>query len=134
MQALTRIIAKAPLCALTARTLAVRTISPRIFSGADPPLFGGLKNRSHIPTNIEQATGLERLQLLGQLHDVDVFNNPCHCQTRPYSGPYLCVWWLLRKPLELAGFLGIVFRLQTPPESLVAPSSQSTRTTPFGWK
>ena len=39
-----------------------------------------------------------------------------HYQTRhsrrPYSGPCLGAWWLLRKSLELAEFLRIVFRLQ----------------------
>jgi len=29
---------------------------------------------SHVVTDIEQTTGLERLQLPGQLHGVDVFN------------------------------------------------------------
>ena len=29
---------------------------------------------SHVPADIEQATGLERLERLGRLHGVDVFN------------------------------------------------------------
>ena len=76
MQALSRTIAKAPLRALTARTIAVRTLStsPRTFSEAAPSLFGEGSKSGHVPTDIEQATGLERLQLLGQLHGVDVFN------------------------------------------------------------
>jgi len=76
MQALSRTIAKAPLRALTARTLVVRTLStsPRTFSEAAPSLFGEGAKSGHVPTDLEQATGLERLQLIGQLHAVDVFN------------------------------------------------------------
>lgn len=81
MQALTRTIAKAPLRAFAARTLAVRTLStsPRTFSEASPSLFGEGAKAGHVPTDIEQATGIERLQLLGQLQGVDVFNmGPLH--------------------------------------------------------
>ena len=41
-------------------------------SEAAPSLFGS--KAGHIPIDIEQATGLERLQLIGQLHGVDLFN------------------------------------------------------------
>jgi cytochrome c oxidase subunit 5b len=81
MQALSRTIAKAPLRALTARTLAVRSLStsPRTFSEAAPSLFGEGSKAGQISTDIEQATGLERLQLLGQLQSIDVFNTgPLH--------------------------------------------------------
>lgn len=76
MQALRRTVAKAPLRTLTPRTFAVRTLSTssRTFSEAAPSLFGEGSKAGHVPTDIEQATGLERLQLLGQLHGVDVFN------------------------------------------------------------
>ena len=76
MQALSRTIAKAPLRPLVSRTLTVRTLStsPRTFSEAAPSLFGEGSKAGHVPTDIEQATGLERLQLIGQLHGVDVFN------------------------------------------------------------
>ena len=94
MQALSRTIAKAPLRPLAARTLAVRTLStsPRTFSEAAPSLFGEGSKAGHVPTDIEQATGLERLQLIGQLHGVDVFKHwsSSHHQTRT-----LAVWSLL---------------------------------------
>ena len=57
---------------LAARTLTVRALStsPCTLSKAAPSLFG---EDSKGGTDIEKATGLEGLQLLGQLHNVDVF-------------------------------------------------------------
>jgi cytochrome c oxidase subunit 5b len=48
--------------------------SPRTFFEAAPSVFGEGSKASHNPTDVEQAIGLECLQLLGQLHGVDVFN------------------------------------------------------------
>ena len=63
----------APLRPLAARTLTDAFGLPAHFLRPPIPLRRGLKSR-HVPTDIEQATGLERLQLLGPLHDVDAFD------------------------------------------------------------
>ena len=40
-----------------------------------PQIYGsGLKSKDAIPTDEEQATGLERYQLLGRMEGVDVFD------------------------------------------------------------
>jgi cytochrome c oxidase subunit 5b len=47
----------------------------RTFSGPAPPkLFGQGGKAGEVPSDIEQATGLERLQLLGELEGIDVFD------------------------------------------------------------
>jgi hypothetical protein len=87
MQPLSRTIAKAPLHSFSARTLALCTFStsPHTFSEAAPSLFGGFNSWSH-STNIEQATGLERLQL----HGADVFNmSPLNTKPSTINDPTL---------------------------------------------
>ena len=60
------------------------------FSEAAPSLFDEGSKAGHIPTDSEQATGLERLQLTGQLHGVDVFNmDPPHYQPGTLEDPTL---------------------------------------------
>ena len=59
-----------------------RATRPRPFStslpvSSGPPapqLFGEGGKAGEVPSDIEQATGLERLQLLGELEGVDVFD------------------------------------------------------------
>lgn len=48
--------------------------SPRAFSEPPPALYGEGAKAGAVPTDFQQATGLERLQLLGQMEGVDVFN------------------------------------------------------------
>jgi len=50
----------------------------RVSSGPPaPPLFGPGGKAGEVPSDLEQATGLERLQLLGELEGIDVFDeNP----------------------------------------------------------
>jgi cytochrome c oxidase subunit 5b len=72
--------------ALAARS-ALRPTSPspwrafatttRILSGgpAPPQLFGEGGKAGSVPTDVEQATGLERLQLLGELEGIKVFDD-----------------------------------------------------------
>lgn len=48
----------------------------RAQSGPPPPqLFGTGAKPGTVPTDIEQATGLERLQLLGDLEGINVFDD-----------------------------------------------------------
>jgi len=57
---------------------AVRAFSTtqRVASGPPPPqLFGAGGKPGEVPTDIEQATGLERLQLLGELEGIEVFDH-----------------------------------------------------------
>ncbi len=64
----------------SARTTALRSFasSSRRLSGdhhGPPQLYGpGSKNAEAIPSDAEQATGLERFQLLGRMEGVDVFD------------------------------------------------------------
>ncbi|KAF5342621.1 hypothetical protein D9611_001583 [Ephemerocybe angulata] len=54
------------------------SVSARARSDHGPPppqLFGPGAKPGTVPTDIEQATGLERLQLLGQLEGVSVFDD-----------------------------------------------------------
>ena len=48
--------------------------SSRIRSEAPPSLLGPGSKAGEVPTDFEQATGLERLQLLGNMEGIDVFN------------------------------------------------------------
>ena len=58
------------------------SVSSRRFAGAEehhgpsqPQIYGpGQKNIESIPSDEEQATGLERYQLLGRMEGVDVFD------------------------------------------------------------
>src|SRR4051812_15579934 len=54
----------------------VRSIasSSRVRSEAPPTLYGEGAKSGEVPTDVQQATGMERLQLLGHLDGVDVFN------------------------------------------------------------
>ncbi|KAF9048608.1 putative COX4-cytochrome-c oxidase chain IV, partial [Panaeolus papilionaceus] len=58
---------------------AVRAFSStiRVSSGGPPPpqLYGTGAKAGTVPTDIEQATGLERLQLLGELEGIKVFDD-----------------------------------------------------------
>lgn len=50
--------------------------SLRVQSGPPPPqLYGTGGKAGEIPTDIEQATGLERLQLLGELEGIKIFDD-----------------------------------------------------------
>ena len=56
----------------------VRTFSTtvRLLSGPPPPqLYGEGAKPGTVPTDLEQATGLERLQLLGEIEGVKVFDD-----------------------------------------------------------
>lgn len=58
---------------------ALRTFSSsvRAQSGGPPPpqLYGEGAKAGTVPTDLEQATGLERLQLLGELEGINVFDD-----------------------------------------------------------
>lgn len=49
----------------------------RVLSGGPPPpqLYGKGAQPGTIPTDLEQATGLERLQLLGEIEGIKVFDD-----------------------------------------------------------
>lgn len=53
------------------------SVTARASSGGPPPpqLFGEGAKPGTVPTDIEQATGLERLQLLGELEGISVFDD-----------------------------------------------------------
>jgi Cytochrome c oxidase subunit Vb len=57
-------------------TAGIRSLSttPCIRSAGPPLLYGAGAAPGAVPTDEEQATGLERLQLLGKMEGVDVFN------------------------------------------------------------
>jgi len=48
--------------------------SSRVHSEAPPTLYGEGAKAGQVPSDLQQATGLERLQLLGHLEGVDVFH------------------------------------------------------------
>ncbi|KAG8782524.1 Cytochrome c oxidase subunit 4 [Serendipita sp. 401] len=55
----------------------IRTISSssQVRSSAPTPaIFGEGAKAGEVPSDLQQATGLERLQLLGQMEGIDVFN------------------------------------------------------------
>ncbi|KAF8806970.1 cytochrome c oxidase polypeptide IV [Phlegmacium glaucopus] len=60
-------------------TSTLRTFSTtvRIQSGGPPPpqLYGSGAKSGSVPTDLEQATGLERLQLLGELEGINIFDD-----------------------------------------------------------
>lgn len=49
----------------------------RIQSGGPPPpqLYGTGAKSGSVPTDIEQATGLERLQLMGEMEGINIFDD-----------------------------------------------------------
>jgi len=49
----------------------------RVASGgpAAPPIYGPGGKAGEVPSDLEQATGLERLQLLGEMEGLDVFDD-----------------------------------------------------------
>ena len=53
------------------------SMSVRVSSGGPPPpqLYGTGGKAGEVPTDLEQATGLERLQLLGELEGINVFDD-----------------------------------------------------------
>ncbi|KAF8656219.1 hypothetical protein AX16_002655 [Volvariella volvacea WC 439] len=57
----------------------VRALSTtmRVSSGGPPPpqLYGSGGKAGQVPTDVDQATGLERLQLLGELEGINVFDD-----------------------------------------------------------
>ncbi|KAF9468056.1 cytochrome c oxidase polypeptide IV [Collybia nuda] len=60
-------------------TVAFRALSttPRVASAhgpAPPQLYGAGGKAGEVPSDIDQATGLERLQLLGEMEGIDVFD------------------------------------------------------------
>ncbi|KAG8835219.1 Cytochrome c oxidase subunit 4 [Serendipita sp. 399] len=65
----------------------IRTISSssRLRSSDHPPpsLYGEGAKAGEVPTDLQQATGLERLQLLGQLEGIDVFNTGPLLMSKP---------------------------------------------------
>ncbi|KAF8968159.1 cytochrome c oxidase subunit VB-domain-containing protein [Flammula alnicola] len=57
-------------------SLRLFSTSVRAQSGPPPPqLYGTGAKPGTVPTDIEQATGLERLQLLGELEGINVFDD-----------------------------------------------------------
>lgn len=48
--------------------------SQRVFSERPPTLYGDGAKAGEVPSDLQQATGMERLQLLGQMEGIDVFN------------------------------------------------------------
>ena len=58
-------------------TLRALSTTLHVQSGGPPPpqLYGDGGKTGSVPTDIEQATGLERLQLLGELEGVKVFDD-----------------------------------------------------------
>ena len=58
-------------------TLRAFSTTLHVQSGGPPPpqLYGDGGKTGSVPTDIEQATGLERLQLLGELEGVKVFDD-----------------------------------------------------------
>jgi cytochrome c oxidase subunit 5b len=48
--------------------------TPRTLSSGPPLIYGSGAAPGAVPTSEEQATGLERLQLLGRMEGIDVFN------------------------------------------------------------
>ena len=60
-----------------ARTAAVRAISStaaRRSEHATPQIYGEGAKSGEIPTDVNQSTGLERLQVLGSIEGVEVFD------------------------------------------------------------
>jgi len=57
----------------------IRTLSStvRVLSGGppQPQLYGEGAKPGTVPTDVEQATGLERLQLLGDIEGINVFDD-----------------------------------------------------------
>ena len=82
----TRVLAskKAPVAVKTASVLAEVT-------GPDGSLIGPGAKKGTIPTDLDQATGLERLEMLGKREGVDVFDleNPITEGTGTPQDPYL---------------------------------------------
>lgn len=58
-------------------TLRAFSTTVRIQSGGPPPpqLYGTGSKSGSVPTDLEQATGLERLQLLGELEGINIFDD-----------------------------------------------------------
>ena len=54
----------------------VFSTTSRVSSGGPPPpeLYGPGAKPGTVPTDLDQSTGLERLQLLGQTQGINVFN------------------------------------------------------------
>ena len=48
--------------------------TPRTLSSGPPLIYGPGSTPGAVPTDEQQATGLERLQLLGKMEGIDVFN------------------------------------------------------------
>jgi hypothetical protein len=53
---------------------AICTTAPRLSGPKPPSLFGPGIKPGQVPTDLDQATGLERLQLLGEMEGVAVFD------------------------------------------------------------
>ena len=58
-------------------TLRAFSTTFRIQSGGPPPpqLYGDGGKAGSVPTDVEQATGLERLQLMGEMEGISVFDD-----------------------------------------------------------
>lgn len=62
-----------------------------------------------VPTDLEQATGLERLEILGKMQGVDIFDMKPLDSSRTgmfYMSPFLIkgfAWWMERLRLEDIG-------------------------------
>jgi cytochrome c oxidase subunit 5b len=52
----------------------IATTAPRWSGGSKPAIFGEGAKAGEVASDEQQATGLERLQLLGRMKGVDVFN------------------------------------------------------------
>ncbi|KDR76256.1 hypothetical protein GALMADRAFT_67846 [Galerina marginata CBS 339.88] len=71
------VLAARPSIRLPTSSLRAFSTSVRVLSGGAPPpqLFGPGAKPGTVPTDIEQATGLERLQLLGEMEGINVFDD-----------------------------------------------------------
>lgn len=60
-------------------------------TGPDDSLIGGGATPGTVPTDLDQATGLERLELLGKREGIDVFDmeNPVREGSGTMADPYL---------------------------------------------
>ncbi|KAJ6619780.1 cytochrome c oxidase subunit VB-domain-containing protein [Mycena sp. CBHHK59/15] len=71
------LVARSALKSYTSSSLRAFSTTLRVSSahGAKPPsLFGPGGKAGEVPTDFEQATGLERFELLGEMEGIDVFD------------------------------------------------------------
>lgn len=75
----------------------------RVSSGGPPPpqLYGSGGKPGGVPTDLEQATGLERLQLLGDIDGINIFDDgpldPAKLEPKQTPSSFRPMYVLLRK-------------------------------------